>query len=105
MQWCRCFIQQLNSLVSDSGVSKASISLSNTHTHTHVALQELSAGLKKALSGDLEQLMLELLMSPVEHDANRLQQSMVVSGCHDNHLSKIPVSEFCRNGVCVFGRV
>lgn len=34
MQWCRCFIQQLNSLVSDSGFSKASISLSNTHTHT-----------------------------------------------------------------------
>lgn len=41
-------------------------------------IQDLQAGLKKALSGDVETLLLELLMPPLEFEANRLQQAMVV---------------------------
>ncbi|XP_008329349.1 annexin A2 [Cynoglossus semilaevis] len=59
------------------------------NTFEELTQKELSAGLKKALSGDLEQLMLELLMSPVEHDANRLQQSMVGLGTDEETLMEI----------------
>lgn len=41
-------------------------------------IQDLQAGLKKALSGDVETLLLELLMPPVEFEADRMQQAMVV---------------------------
>lgn len=37
--------------------------------------------MKKALAGDLETLLLELLMPPLEYEAYRLQQAMVVCGC------------------------
>lgn len=41
-------------------------------------IQDLQAALKKALSGEVETLLLELLMPPLEFEANRLQQAMVV---------------------------
>lgn len=41
-------------------------------------IQDLQAGLKKALSGEVETLLLELLMPPLEFEAHRLQQAMVV---------------------------
>lgn len=41
-------------------------------------IQDLQAGLKKALSGEVETLLLELLMPPLEFEAYRLQQAMVV---------------------------
>lgn len=43
--------------------------------------QDLATGVKKAVAGDLETLLLELLMPPQQHEAYRLQQAMVVSGC------------------------
>lgn len=45
---------------------------------TFTPIQDLQAGLKKALSGEVETLLLELLMPPLEFEANRLQQAMVV---------------------------
>ena len=45
------------------------------------AFQDLATGLKKALAGELEALLLDLLMPPVEYEAHRLQQAMAVSGC------------------------
>lgn len=45
---------------------------------TFTLIQDLQAGLKKALSGEVETLLLELLMPPLEFEANRLQQAMVV---------------------------
>lgn len=47
----------------------------------HVVKQDIITALKKALSGDLELLLLELLMPPVEYEAYRLQEAMAVSGC------------------------
>lgn len=43
-----------------------------------ILIQDLQAGLKKALSGEVESLLLELLMPPLEFEAHRLQQAMVV---------------------------
>ena len=45
----------------------------------HVVLQDLNAALKKAVSGDLEDLLLELLLLPEQFEAQRLQQAMAVS--------------------------
>lgn len=42
--------------------------------------QDLAAGIKKALSGDVETLLLEALMPPLQHEAHRLQQAMAVCG-------------------------
>lgn len=42
--------------------------------------QDLAAGLKKVLAGDLESLLLDLLIPPVQYEAQRLQQAMAVSG-------------------------
>lgn len=41
-------------------------------------MQDLQAGLKKALSGEVETLLLQLLMPPVQFETDRLQQAMVV---------------------------
>lgn len=43
------------------------------------AFQDLIAGVKKSVTGDLASLLLSLLMPPQEHDAYRLQQAMGVS--------------------------
>lgn len=62
------------------------------HSHfkqslTFPLIQDFQAGLKKALSGDVETLLLELLMPPLEFEANRLQQAMVVRlSCVTLHL-------------------
>lgn len=41
-------------------------------------MQELIASMKRVLSGDLEDLMLELMMPPLQHEAYRLHQAMAV---------------------------
>nr|XP_033472394.1 annexin A2-like [Epinephelus lanceolatus] len=51
--------------------------------------QDLAVGLKKALSGDLENLLLELLMPPLQHEAYRLQQAMVGLGSDEETLLEI----------------
>lgn len=43
-------------------------------------LKELDAGLKKVLSGDLQSLILGLMMTPEQFEANRLRKAMEV--CH-----------------------
>lgn len=40
--------------------------------------QDMEAGVKKALNGEVETLLLDLLMPPLEYEAHRLQQAMVV---------------------------
>ncbi|KAM9776182.1 annexin A2 isoform 2-T3 [Syngnathus typhle] len=51
--------------------------------------QNLIAGLKKVLSGDLEALMLELMMPPSQHEAYRLQQAMAGLGTDEETLLEI----------------
>ncbi|XP_056275241.1 annexin A2 isoform X1 [Pseudoliparis swirei] len=51
--------------------------------------KDLAAGLKKALSGDVEVLLLELLMPPLHYEAYRLQQAMVGLGTDENTLLEI----------------
>ena len=46
-----------------------------------VWFQDLDAALKKALSGEVEALLLELLMPPLGYEAYRLQKAMEVSVC------------------------
>lgn len=41
--------------------------------------QDLAAGLKKALAGELETLLLELLIPPLDYEAHGLRQAMAVS--------------------------
>lgn len=41
----------------------------------------MAAGVKRALNGALEDLLLDLLMPPLELEASRLQQAMAVSCC------------------------
>lgn len=48
--------------------------------------QDLATGLKKALAGDLETLLLELLTPPLQYEAQRLQQAMVVSQCFSLYI-------------------
>ncbi|KAM9384872.1 annexin A2 isoform 1-T2 [Pholidichthys leucotaenia] len=54
-----------------------------------VTQKVLSTGMKKILSGDLENLLLELLMSPVHHEAYRLQQAMAGLGTDEETLMEI----------------
>ncbi|XP_063054619.1 annexin A2-like [Engraulis encrasicolus] len=51
--------------------------------------KELSAVLKKALSGPLEELMLALLMTPTQFDAHRLRQSMEGMGTDEEALLEV----------------
>lgn len=51
--------------------------------------KELGAGLKKALSGEVEALLLELLMPPLHYEAYRLQQAMVGLGTDEETLLEI----------------
>ncbi|XP_077405862.1 annexin A2 [Vanacampus margaritifer] len=51
--------------------------------------QDLKAGLKKALSGDLEDLVLELMMPPLQLEAYRLQQAMAGLGTDEETLLEI----------------
>ncbi|XP_037119194.1 annexin A2 isoform X2 [Syngnathus acus] len=51
--------------------------------------QNLIAVLKKVLSGDLEALMLVLMMPPLQHEAYRLQQAMAGLGTDEETLLEI----------------
>ncbi|XP_049606588.1 annexin A2 isoform X1 [Syngnathus scovelli] len=51
--------------------------------------QNLLTGMKKVLSGDLEALMLELMMPPLQHEAYRLQQAMAGLGTDEETLLEI----------------
>ncbi|XP_077362537.1 annexin A2 isoform X2 [Festucalex cinctus] len=51
--------------------------------------QDLKSGLKKAFSGDLEALMLELMMRPLQLEAYRLQQAMAGLGTDEETLLEI----------------
>ncbi|XP_008298523.1 annexin A2 isoform X2 [Stegastes partitus] len=51
--------------------------------------KDLAAALKKALSGDVEVLLLELLMPPVQYEAYRLQQAMAGLGTDEETLMEV----------------
>ncbi|XP_074543621.1 annexin A2 [Halichoeres trimaculatus] len=48
--------------------------------------KDLSAGVKKAVAGDLEGLLLDLLMPPLQYEAHRLQQAMAGLGTDEETL-------------------
>uniref|UniRef100_A0A3Q3WR61 Annexin n=1 Tax=Mola mola TaxID=94237 RepID=A0A3Q3WR61_MOLML len=54
-----------------------------------MAQKDLEAGVKKAVSGELASLLLELLMPPLEYEARRLQQAMVGLGTDEETLMEI----------------
>ncbi|XP_078124697.1 annexin A2 isoform X2 [Sander vitreus] len=58
-------------------------------TFQNITQKDLSSGVKKALAGDLELLLLELLMPPLEYEAYRLQQAMVGIGTDEETLLEI----------------
>ncbi|XP_061737593.1 annexin A2 [Nerophis ophidion] len=51
--------------------------------------RDLVAGMKKVLSGDLEKLMLELMMLPTQHEAHRLHQAMAGLGTDEETILEI----------------
>ncbi|KAI4885732.1 hypothetical protein NFI96_018209 [Prochilodus magdalenae] len=51
--------------------------------------QELKAGLKKVLSGDLEALILALMMTPLQFEAHRLRQAMEGVGTDEETLLEV----------------
>ncbi|XP_069548438.1 annexin A2 [Brachyistius frenatus] len=59
------------------------------NTFEEIAHKDLATALKKALSGDLETLLLELLMPPVQYGAHRLQQAMAGLGTDEETLMEI----------------
>ncbi|XP_071355716.1 annexin A2 isoform X2 [Trachinotus anak] len=60
-----------------------------TSTFEEITHKDLVGGLKKALSGDLEVLLLELLMPPLQYEAHRLQQAMSGLGTDEETLMEI----------------
>ncbi|XP_014033063.1 annexin A2 isoform X2 [Salmo salar] len=58
-------------------------------TFKTITEKELSSGLKKALSGELENLLLALLMTPLQFEAYRLRQSMEGIGTDEEGLLEI----------------
>ncbi|KAM6974463.1 annexin A2 [Tautogolabrus adspersus] len=58
-------------------------------TFEEITQKDLSAGVKKALSGELESLLLELLMPPLQYEAHRLQQAMAGIGTDEETLLEI----------------
>ncbi|XP_073340578.1 annexin A2 [Pagrus major] len=58
-------------------------------TFEELTKMDLAAGLKKALAGDLETLLLELLMPPLHYEAQRLQQAMAGLGTDEDSLLEI----------------
>ncbi|AWP21216.1 putative annexin A2-like [Scophthalmus maximus] len=51
--------------------------------------KDLAAGVKKALAGDLEVLLLDLLMPSLQYEAHRLQQAMAGLGTDEETLMEI----------------
>lgn len=64
-------------------------------------IQDLQAVLKKALSGEVETLLLELLMPPLEFEAHRLQQAMVVRAASFLFLVRWRCSEWVFFNLCM----
>ncbi|XP_070778138.1 annexin A2 [Enoplosus armatus] len=58
-------------------------------TFQKMTQKDLAAGVKKALSGELETLLLALLMPPLQYEAHRLQQAMVGLGTDEETLLEI----------------
>ncbi|KAM3596144.1 uncharacterized protein V6R79_009117 [Siganus canaliculatus] len=58
-------------------------------TFEEITQKDLAVCVKKALAGDLENLMLELLMPPLQHEAHRLQQAMAGLGTDEETLLEI----------------
>ncbi|XP_030267818.1 annexin A2 [Sparus aurata] len=58
-------------------------------TFQDLTRKDLAAGLKKALAGDLETLLLELLTPPLQYEAQRLQQAMAGIGTDEDSLLEI----------------
>ncbi|XP_034400333.1 annexin A2 [Cyclopterus lumpus] len=59
------------------------------NTFEELTQKDLATGVKKTLSGDVETLLLELLMPPLQYEAYRLQQAMVGLGTDENTLLEI----------------
>ncbi|XP_053719374.1 annexin A2 [Synchiropus splendidus] len=58
-------------------------------TFEEASQKDLPTCLKKVLSGDLEDLTLELLLPPLHHEASRLQQAMAGLGTNEETLLEI----------------
>ncbi|XP_075995167.1 annexin A2 [Genypterus blacodes] len=58
-------------------------------TYQNIAGKDLETSLKKALSGDVETLLLALLMTPLQYKAHRLQQAMSGLGTDEQTLLEI----------------
>lgn len=58
-------------------------------TFQEITKKDLAASVKKALAGDLETLLLELLLAPMEYEAHRLQQAMTGLGTDEETLMEI----------------
>ncbi|XP_028255043.1 annexin A2 [Parambassis ranga] len=58
-------------------------------TFEELTKKDLEAALKKALSGDLESVLVELLMPPMQYEALRLQQAMAGLGTDEETLMEI----------------
>ncbi|CAL1583700.1 unnamed protein product [Knipowitschia caucasica] len=58
-------------------------------TFEDLTQKELGAALKKGLSGDLERLLLELMMPPLQYEAYRLQEAMAGVGTDEESLLEI----------------
>ncbi|KAM8841299.1 annexin A2 isoform 1-T2 [Spinachia spinachia] len=58
-------------------------------TFEEMTLKDLAVGVKKAMSGEVETLLLELLMPPLQYEAFRLQQAMVGLGTDEETLLEI----------------
>ncbi|KAG7225420.1 hypothetical protein INR49_027414 [Caranx melampygus] len=58
-------------------------------TFEELTHKDLAGSLKKALSGDLEALLLDLLVPPVQYEAQRLQQAMAGLGTDEETLLEI----------------
>uniref|UniRef100_A0A8B9JPJ1 Zgc:101785 n=1 Tax=Astyanax mexicanus TaxID=7994 RepID=A0A8B9JPJ1_ASTMX len=57
--------------------------------YQNLTKKDLKAGLKKVLSGDLEALMLGLMMTPYQFEAHRLRQAMEGVGTDEEPLLEI----------------
>uniref|UniRef100_UPI003AB01CA0 annexin A2 n=1 Tax=Centroberyx gerrardi TaxID=166262 RepID=UPI003AB01CA0 len=60
-----------------------------TKTYQGITERDLVSGVKKALSGELETLLLALLMTPLQHEAQRLRQAMEGIGTDEDTLLEI----------------
>ncbi|XP_034561255.1 annexin A2 [Notolabrus celidotus] len=55
-------------------------------TFEELTQKDLATGVKKAVAGDLESILLELLMHPLQYEAHRFQQAMAGLGTDEETL-------------------